>query len=71
LAEALGPGEDAEARAVGAGQPVDGQAAGDVVSDGQGARDVRVIGTPGGSETQAQPGPDQVGERHPVAQRHG
>ena len=66
--DALGEGVDAERSALGVRQPVDGQAAGDVVDRGAHPGDLRVVGMAVGHEELAEPGANEIGERHLVLQ---
>ena len=69
--DAFGEGVDAECGALGIRQPVDGQAAGDVVDRGADPRDLRVVGVAVGHEELVKPGADEIGERHLVLQAQG
>ena len=69
--DAFGEGVDAECGALWVGQPVDGQAAGDVVDRGPHPGDLRVVGVPVGHEELVESGTDEVGERHLVLQAQG
>ena len=69
--DAFGERVDAERGALGVWQPVDGQAAGDVVDRGPHPGDLRVVGVPVGHEDQVKSGADEIGERHLVLQAQG
>ncbi len=69
--DAFGEGVYAERGALGKRQPVDGQAAGDVVDRGPHPGDLRVVGMPVGHEELVKPVADKVGEWHLVLQPQG
>jgi hypothetical protein len=71
MPDALGTGKDPERGAIGIRQPVDGQAPRHVIDRRADPRDLRVVGTPVGPEVLAEPGADQLGERHAMPQAHG
>jgi len=66
--DALGQRVDAQLGPLGVGQPVDGQAPGDVVDRGADPRDLRVVGVPVRHEELVEPGPDQLAQRHVMLQ---
>jgi hypothetical protein len=69
--DALGQRVDAERGAIGVGQPVNGEAAGDVIDRGADPGDLRVVGAAVGHEGLVKPGADEVGQRNLMLQAQG
>ncbi len=67
----FGEGVDAERGAIGIRQPVDGQAAGDVIDRGADPGDLRIVGVAVGHEELAKAMADEVSQRHLMLEARG